>query len=630
MDLKKKNKVSVIILNWNELLLTSEAVESVLNYTDEEVEIILVDNGSEYEVVTKLVDQFSGSRVSLLTVGVNRFFGEGNNIGAESATGDILVFLNNDILVTENWLEPLIQELESDPKVGAVGPKFLYPDGTLQEAGAFIDSLGNSVQRGKGQSAGLYLFNERQEVHYVSAACIAIRKNDFLRVGGFNFIYEPAYYEDTDLCFSLRAAGLSIVYQPDSVVVHKESQTTSAPRNSELLLGVSEKNRLKFLNRWGNGITPDQSKVSFVSKDILMGASSPTVVVFTPFDLIFGGGEKYILSVAEAFSNAGFRTFFATSHRYSKTRLIALGHSFDLNLSSVDMILVNEIDFFVDIFISMGNEVSPPIRPIGKINIHHCQFPFPAESMTTDEISWLKYVDFVVVNSEFTKNHYVQAAARVGFPNLNVVVIAPPLSDLESSDHQRSSRQIVSIGRFFVHGHTKNQHVLIQAFRSLLIDHPDASLVLAGGLAPGALNHKYLDWCRELADGLPVSFHIDADPSELRGAMNSSSVYWHGAGFGVDKVNNPEHCEHFGISVAEAMGAGVIPVVVGNGGPDEIVDFGINGFKFHSVHGLVRRTSLIFNLDEESIDVIRKSARGKFEKYLSLDFRESWTSLPVI
>jgi glycosyltransferase involved in cell wall biosynthesis len=383
------------------------------------------------------------------------------------------------------------------------------------------------------------------------------------------------------------------------------------------------------LNRWANGKTPAQFKVSDAKTNRLTGLSSPTVVVFTPFDLIYGGGEKYILSVAEVFSKSGFRTFFATTHRYSKTRFTSLGQYFDLDLSAVEIILVNEIDFSVDIFISMGNEVYPPISPMGKINIHHCQFPFPAESYDVDQVSRLKNVDFVVVNSEYTKRHYVLAAKSAGFSNLNVVVIPPPVSDYINKDHPRRPHQIISVGRFFVSGHTKNQHLLIQAFRSLLMDQPDSNLVLAGGLAPGSQNKEYLDRCRELAKDLPVSFYVDVDPLDLRGLVASSSVYWHGAGFGVDTLNSPELCEHFGISLVEAMGTGVIPVVVGNGGPDEIVDFGINGFKFHSLDGLVRRTSLIFNLDHESSEFVRKSAREKFDSYRRLDFGKSWTSLPV-
>jgi O-antigen biosynthesis protein len=277
----------------------------------------------------------------------------------------------------------------------------------------------------------------------------------------------------------------------------------------------------------------------------------------------------------------------------------------------------------------MGNEVYPPVEPIGKINIHHCQFPFPPESQTNEQVSRLNKIDYVVVNSEYTKGHYLQAAQSAGFNNLKVVVISPPISDLPVTEKVKNPNQILSVGRFFVHGHSKNQHMLISAFRDLLIKHPDATLVLAGGLAPGSVHREYLDMCRDLAKDLPVTFQIDAERDEISALMESSSIYWHGAGFEVNPELYPERCEHFGISLVEAMGSKVIPVVVGNGGPDEIVQFGVNGFKYQSIEGLVRRTSLIFDLDDQSREMMRKAARARFEEYFHFDFGAAWTSLAL-
>jgi glycosyltransferase involved in cell wall biosynthesis len=171
--------------------------------------------------------------------------------------------------------------------------------------------------------------------------------------------------------------------------------------------------------------------------------------------------------------------------------------------------------------------------------------------------------------------------------------------------------------------------MLISAFRDLLIKHPDATLVLAGGLAPGAVHREYLDMCRDLAKDLPVRFHIDAERDEISEFMASSSIYWHGAGFEVDPELYPERCEHFGISLVEAMGSKLIPVVVGNGGPDEIVQFGVNGFKYQSIEGLIRRTGLIFDLDDQSREMMRKAARARFEEYFHFDFAAAWTSLAL-
>jgi GT2 family glycosyltransferase/glycosyltransferase involved in cell wall biosynthesis len=629
MSLSREFAVSVVVVGRNNSELTSKSIESVLAHTGKDVEIVLVDNGSDSRVLEKLIEKFGDTRVSILSVVANRSFGEGSNIGAESATGEILVFLNNCVMVSEKWLEPLVHELQANPSVGVVGPKFLYPDGSIREAGAFLDRNGRSVQRGKGQASGADLFNEKRDVQYLRKDCFAIRKRDFLKVGGFNFIYEPGNYEDADLCFSLRAAGQTVVYQPESTVIDIGTQATSATGDTPLVDGVVEMNRIKFLNRWGNGNTP--SRFVFDSKKAPKAITSgdPTVVIYTPYDLVFGGGEKYILSVAHAYSTSGFRTILATRARYSRVRLLTLGRDFGLDLGLVELTTLDEVSYPVDVFITMGNEVYPPVEPIGKINIHHCQFPFPPESQTNEQVSRLNKIDYVVVNSEYTKGHYLQAAQSVGFNNLKVVVISPPISDLPVTEKEKNQSQILSVGRFFVHGHSKNQHMLITAFRDLFIKHPDASLVLAGGLAPGSVHREYLDMCRDLAKDLPITFQIDAERDEISALMESSSIYWHGAGFEVDPELFPERCEHFGISLVEAMGSGLIPVVVGNGGPDEIVQFGVNGFKYQSVEGLIRRTSLIFDLDDQSREMMRKAARARFEEYIVFDFDAAWTSLAL-
>jgi GT2 family glycosyltransferase/glycosyltransferase involved in cell wall biosynthesis len=622
-----ESRVSVVVQNRNNFALTSKAVDSVLTHSDKDVEIILVDNGGDSDDLVELKNNFKDTRVSVLSVGVNRFVGEGNNIGAESASGDILVFVNNHVIVTQNWLEPLIQELQQNPNVGAVGPKFLYTNGSIREAGAFLDTHCRSVQRGRGQTSGAGLFNQKCEVQYVSADCFAIRKKDFLKNGGFNFVYEPAHYGDADLCFSLRAAGLSVVYQPKSTVIHMASQTTSDPGNTSLVEAVVEMSRVKFLNRWGNGRAPSRLAIDSQRPPRPITSGSPTVVIYTPFDLVFGGGEKYILSVAHAYSISGYRTIFATKAKYSKVRFLTLGLDFGLDLGLIELATLDEVRSPVDIFVTMGNEVYPPVEPIGKINIHHCQFPFPPETQTSEQVSRLNRIDYVVVNSEYTKGHYLRAAESVGFSDLKIVVISPPISDLVVSEKDKNQHQILSVGRFFVHGHSKNQHMLITAFRELLTKHPEATLVLAGGLAPGPVHREYLEMSRSLAKDLPITFQIDAERDEISALMESSSIYWHGAGFDIDTELYPERCEHFGISLVEAMGSKLIPVVVGNGGPDEIVQFGINGFKYQSVEGLVRRTGLIFDLDDQSRETMRRAARARFEEYFRFDFVAAWTSL---
>lgn len=616
--------VSILVLNWNRPDLTIKAVESLIKNTLQNTEIIVIDNGSEPQKARRLGKFCESKNIKFLEIGTNRFFGEGNNIGAEATSGEYLVFLNNDVQVGPDWLTPLLETIALDPTVGAVGPKFVYPNGILQEAGAFVDKNGNSVQIGKGQDADDPRFNLSREVHYVSAACLLMRKSDFLKIQGFNFIYEPAYYEDTELCFSIRSLGKRVIYQPKSLVVHQESATTADPASSLKLNNISEINRLKFLNRWANGQVP--SRFSGPNERFVQQGQK-RVGIYTPFHLTLGGGERYILSVAEALSDCNLDVDLITDFAFSRLRLAQLSHMFSLNLTKTGLVNLHDQRLPpYDLLISMGNEVVPSIEPLGKKNIFHCQFPFPSHGKVQSRSEDLKRVDVIVVNSNFTDTNYREAASRLGV-EVSVEVIEPPVELSASPSRIKSPHKILSVGRFFVGGHMKRQDALIDAFKDLSTRYPDASLELVGGVLPGNEHRKYLESCVKKAEGLNVNFYVDAEQEVLQELYSSSSIYWHGTGYEVDFANEPEKCEHFGISLVEAMSAGLIPVAVGSGGPKEIIDFGVNGFLFQTLGNLARRTELLFSLDENDLDIMRDHAIQTSKKYGKEVFSSKWQAL---
>ena len=230
-------KVSIVILNFNKVHLTIECLQSIWEHTcGYYYEVIVVDNGSQPDDF-QVLSGFEGA-YKLVRLDVNRFFGEGNNIGAELAKGEFLLFMNNDVVVTPNWLPPLMEAFHDHSDCGVAGPKFVYPNGLLQEAGALLDEEGVSVQIGKFQDPETPRFNRGRVVDYVSAAAVLLRKNTFEKVLGFDFMYEPAYYEDVDLCLKVGQLGLNTYYVPESCVVHHENATTADSKNSLLLNNV--------------------------------------------------------------------------------------------------------------------------------------------------------------------------------------------------------------------------------------------------------------------------------------------------------------------------------------------------------------------------------------------------------
>ncbi|MCL4533525.1 MAG: methyltransferase domain-containing protein [Deltaproteobacteria bacterium] len=246
--------VSIIILNYNKSKITVQCIKEIWKHTEGvKYEIIVVDNGSERgdKKYLKQLEESEPLYFTLLELSRNRFFGEGNNIGSEKAKGVHLLFLNNDAFVTSGWLTPLVSAL-SDENTAAAGPMFLYPDGRLQEAGAFIKEDGSALQRGKLDDPKKREYNETLEVDYCSAACLIVKRALFEEVLGFDLCWEPAYYEDVDLCFKFKLAGKKTLYIPSSKVVHLENLTSSDDKFPLKLNNIVEINKEKFIRKYKN------------------------------------------------------------------------------------------------------------------------------------------------------------------------------------------------------------------------------------------------------------------------------------------------------------------------------------------------------------------------------------------
>lgn len=150
-----------------------------------------------------------------------RSFAENCNKGAADATEDFLIFLNDDTLPHVGWLQPLLDAF-SDPEVGIVGARLLYPDGRIQHAGVWFDAP-DGVLTAHNELQDL----ESRDVDAVTGACLAIRRTLFEDCDGFDPLFRNGY-EDVDLCLRVRAGGWRIRYIADSTLTHYESQSGPA------------------------------------------------------------------------------------------------------------------------------------------------------------------------------------------------------------------------------------------------------------------------------------------------------------------------------------------------------------------------------------------------------------------
>ena len=239
-------KASIIITARNEVEFTFQCLRSLLREVDfEKTEVIVVNDGSTDETNAMLAHFQDFIRV--LDKADSRGLDACNQAAAE-ARGHYLVFLNNKTIVAVELLKYLIETLDQEESVGAVGSLIVYPDGRVKEAGGVIWKDGTALHYGRGQSPDDRRFNFARAVDFCSGGSLLVRRELFERLGGFDRNYAPDHYEDVELCFGVRALGYRVVYQPLSCVTHYEDATGSQEASD--LNPSGSVNREKFRAKW--------------------------------------------------------------------------------------------------------------------------------------------------------------------------------------------------------------------------------------------------------------------------------------------------------------------------------------------------------------------------------------------
>lgn len=220
--------VSIIIPTRNHFFILQKCIESLMEITTyTNYELIIVDNNSDEADACKFLDEISALGSSQFKV--VRFhgafdFSRINNFGAQHACGSVLLFLNNDIEVTDPaWLTILVSHVLR-PEVGIVGARLNYPDGRVQHAGLILgldNSVGFAFQGISGDQPGYMSRLElTHNVSAVSGACMMIRRDVFDELGGYDETQFSVYYGDVDLALRARQAGFLTVYAADAQLTH--------------------------------------------------------------------------------------------------------------------------------------------------------------------------------------------------------------------------------------------------------------------------------------------------------------------------------------------------------------------------------------------------------------------------
>ncbi|MDB5582203.1 MAG: hypothetical protein JWR80_7379 [Bradyrhizobium sp.] len=247
--------VSIIISTYGQTDFTLACLASISRHHPRSaIEVLVVDDAYPDATESSRLKVIDG--IELSRNAVNLGFLLSCNRAAERANGKYLYFLNNDTELCAGSIDTLVDLLESRPDAGMVGSKLLFPDGTLQEAGGIMWKDASGWNYGRGQNPALPEYNYVREVDFCSGASIMVPRDLFASLGGFDEAFVPAYYEDVDLAFRIRARGLKVLFEPRSIIIHHEGMS----HGTDLTQGVKAHqivNQARMAEKWGADLARD-------------------------------------------------------------------------------------------------------------------------------------------------------------------------------------------------------------------------------------------------------------------------------------------------------------------------------------------------------------------------------------
>jgi GT2 family glycosyltransferase len=231
------------------------------------MEIIIIDNGSNDIESLDLLDKLrEENKIIILTLNIPFNYSKLNNLAAKKAGGEFIIFMNNDVeIIEKNWLKEMISHCLR-PNVGTVGARLLYEDQSMQHAGVVL-GIGN-FKGGPGIAghffAGEIIDNHGYFQHSIltrsvsanTAACMAIRRDLFHLVGGFDEVNLAVEYNDIDLCLRISEIGRYHIWTPFAELLHKE-RASRGPDLSPEDVARSNRENVYMRQRWGSILDQD-------------------------------------------------------------------------------------------------------------------------------------------------------------------------------------------------------------------------------------------------------------------------------------------------------------------------------------------------------------------------------------
>ncbi len=643
-------QVSVIIVNFNGVQYLPNCLRSIREADAEgcPVEIVVVDNCSTDNSVDYVISNFA--EVTILRNDINNF-ARALNVGLQSASGDYVALLNNDMTVEKAWLSAARQIMNEDEAVGAVQSKIRFMDnGRINSAG--VEEVEDFYFRDIGfneKDAGQY--DHIKELQYFSGGAVILRRSCLSEVGDFDedFIM---YCEDVDYSIRCRRNGWKILFAPDSVVNHKYQGSAGSAlceyfcsrnrlfcvakhrpeglpasirtshiflRNEtatlyEVLLQAARKlvlsndavvsaavlDGLKDVIREIYGV--HRAYHFFSRLELMLGLRKMRIGIYDHAFHFAGGGQRYVATIANMLQEKHEIIYIVNK----EIDLAKYREWFNLDLSQC-RIKVLKIPFFElrnRYFIDEGmvvNEAANPFDLISQESLGYDVFinanmlgkvrPLAPSSVFVCHFPDRDRETFFQVDQYdylISNSEYTSQWIGKRWGLKPSHRVYPPV-DMYPENYRKPAKDriILSVARFEVAG-SKKQVEMIEAFQALKTKHPEMTNGWRLILAGGNFpKNPYYQKVKERIRSKDIELRPDIGYQELKELFGKASIFWHACG--LNEVH-PHLIEHFGMTTVEAMQNKCVPVVYDGGGQREIVTHGQNGFRFQTLDGLQQYT----------------------------------------
>ncbi|MCX6677110.1 MAG: glycosyltransferase [Methanothrix sp.] len=675
--------ITILIVNYNGWDYLKKCLNSIfkVDKCGNLLEVIIINNSPTDKSAQQIQETFP--EVNVIENTINNY-AKALNLGVSISTGKYIAILNNDTIVEKNWLKELLKTINSEKDIGAAQSKILFNDEiTINSVGVeevedfyFRDIGFNEKDNGK--------YNKPGEINFFTGGSVLLKRECIEQVGKFDedfVIYmEDVDYSIRckDLGWKIFYSPDSIVYHKYHGTASSKLCEYFCSRNRLLLLGKRYPHKLpesiktshlflkgetselchSLLQAIRKLIDNNETEISckvlrkldtvvkdvfgtqialnfFTQLEVVLGLRKIKIGIYDHAFHFAGGGQRYVAKIAEILQDNYDITYIAnkecTLEKYNewfgidlsrcKLKIIKIpfyekrdlyyideGRTNHENINPFDIISYESRNY--DIFIN-ANMLSK-VNPLSCESLFICHFPDQDKNRF---FSVDKY-NYIITNSDYT-TFWLRQKWDI---EANLRLYPPVEMNHQESDPKNKKKIILSVARFEPGG-SKKQIEMANAYYEICRKNKDIrdnwTLVLAGGSSGDNDYLKKVALRINFLEIKNIKLMPNVDMEELKNLYRSASIFWHLCG--LNEVD-PHRVEHFGMTTVEAMQNYCVPVVIDGGGQKEIVDHGVNGFRFNSIEELKAYTLKIINDDRLREDLSLK-AFEKSQKFSSDIFK---------